>query len=225
MDKKLQKGHRERLRKKFLKAGLKGLHDYEAIELLLTFAIPRRDVKPVAKKLLAEYRNIAGILDAPVEKLRETYGLGDNSIVLLMLIRETCAEYLADRMKGRDALSNPESVRNFARMKLSGMKTESFMIIYLNTKNHVNEYEVINEGTVDQAIIYPRNIIKRALANDSTGLILIHNHPSGICEPSMDDRKLTSAIREAAKTINIRLIDHIIVGKSGYFSFSEKGLL
>jgi DNA repair protein RadC len=219
------RGHRERLRKKYITAGIGGLHDYEAIELLLTYAIPLRDVKPLAKELLARFEDAAGIIDATHSELCEIKGISSNTAVLLTLVKDICSMYLENKMRDKDALSSPEAVRNFARMKLCGLRDEAFMVIYLNTKNHVNSYEIINEGTVDQAIVYPRNIIKKALATNASGLILTHNHPSGICEPSNDDIRITNAIKEAVKTLSIRLIDHVIVGRSGYFSFVEGGLL
>lgn len=219
------KGHRSRLRQKYLNAGVGGLHDYEIIELLLTYAIPLKDVKPIAKNLMNRFKDISGLLDATHEELCEVDGISTNSATLFALIRDICSEYLAGKMKDKDALSSPEAVRDFARMKMAGLKDEAFMVIYLNTKNHVIEHEMINEGTVDQAVVYPRNIIKKALVNNATGLILIHNHPSGMCEPSKEDVKLTHAIKEAARTVNIRTVDHIIVGKSGYFSFIENSLL
>ena len=219
------KGHRERLRNKYVSAGLESLHDYEAVELLLTYAIPLRDVKPLAKALIAKFEDAAGILDASMEELCQIKGISRNSAALISLVKDICSLYLAQKMKDKDALSSPEAVRNFARMKLGGLRNEAFMVIYLNTKNHVNDYEISNEGTVDQAVVYPRNIIKKALATNASGLILIHNHPSGICEPSSDDIKITNSIKDAVKTLNIRLIDHVIVGKSGYYSFIEEGLL
>jgi len=219
------KGHRERLRKKFISAGVSGLHDYELLELLLTYAIPLKDVKPIAKNLLAHFGDLASVIDASPEELACSKGIGMNSAILISLIKNFCCEYLAMKMKNKDSLSSPDTVINFARMKMAGLKAEGFMVVYLNTKNHVNDYEIINEGTVDHAVIYPRNIIKRALAHDATGIIMVHNHPSGICEPSHSDIKITGAIKEAAKTVNIRVIDHIIVGKSGYFSFVEAGIL
>lgn len=225
MDKPHYTGHRKRLRKKFAAGGAAGMHNYELIELLLTYAIPRKDVKPVAKELLARFKNIAGIFDADLKELCEIHGLSADSALLVSLMRELCSEYLAEKMSGKDVVSSPKSVFDFARMRLSGLKDEAFLVIYVNTKNHIIDYEVINEGTVDRAIIYPRNVIKKALAKNAGGLILVHNHPSGECEPSSHDIALTGAVRDAAKAMDIRLLDHIIAGKSNYFSFSKENLL
>lgn len=219
------KGHRERLRKKYLAAGMNGLHDYEMLELLLTYAIPMKDVKPIAKRLLETFESITGVLDASHGELCAVKGISTRSATLIGLMKDICAEYLAGKMKEKEALSSPEAVRNFARMKLSGFKDEAFMMIYLDTKNQVINYEIINEGTIDHAIVYPRNIIKKALDKNATGIIMIHNHPSGICDPSPADIKLTISMKDSAKLMNIKIIDHIIVGKSGCYSFVESGIL
>lgn len=214
-------GHRERLREKFQKAGAAGLHDYEMLELLLTYALPRKDVKPIAKALLDRFGGFAGVLDASQRELEEAEGLGPISATLIRLVKELSAVYLAERMKERDVLSSPQAVVDFARAKLADLPHEAFMVVYLNTKNEVIEHEVIHEGTIDRAVVYPRRIIESALHHHAAGLILVHNHPSGHPEPSTEDQRLTRAIAEAARTVDIRVLDHIIVGKSDYFSFRE----
>jgi DNA repair protein RadC len=213
--------HRKRLREKFQKAGAEGLHDYELLELLLTYALPRKDVKPIAKALLDRFDGLAGVLDATQHELEEIKGLGPNSATLIRLVKELCTVYLAERAKEKDVLSSPQAVVDFARSKLAGLPHEAFMVIYLNTKNEVIEHEVIHEGTVDRAVVYPRKIIESALAHHAVGLILVHNHPSGYPDPSEEDKQLTRAAVEAARTVDIRVLDHIIVGKNGYFSFRE----
>lgn len=219
------KGHRERLRRRFINNGIDGLHDYEAVELLLTFVIPRRDVKPIAKQLLRRFKNFSGLFDAGYEQLREVDGIGENAAVLFCLIKQICRGYLDDRMRDIDVVSSPKAVIDFARTRLSGEKDEQFMVLYLNSKNHVIEWEVLGSGTVDRAVIYPRNIIRGALAANAAGMIFVHNHPSGVCDPSHEDVNLTEEIKKAAEAVNIRVLDHIIVGKSGYCSFNERGLM
>ena len=201
------------------------MHDYELLELLLTYAIPRRDVKPIAKKLIERFKGITGVMNASQEELESVEGMGPISATLIRLVKELFGLYMAERMEGRDLLASPQAVVDFARVKLAGLSHEAFMVIYLNTKNEVIEYEVVHEGTVDRAIIYPRRIIESALSHHASGLILVHNHPSGYPEPSEDDRRLTRSIYEVAHTIDIRVLDHIIVGRNGYFSFREGGLL
>ena len=217
--------HRKRLREKFLKAGAEGLHDYESLELLLTYAIPRLDVKPVAKALMKRFGSLNGVLDASQDELESVHGVGATSAILIRLVKELFAAYLEERMEGKDVLSSPGAVVDFARVKLAGLPHEAFMVIYLNVKNEVIEHEVLNEGTLDRAIIYPRKVVESALIHHAGSLILIHNHPSGHPEPSQDDKRLTRSIVEAARTLEIRIVDHIIVGRDGYFSFVENSLL
>jgi len=217
--------HRKRLREKFLKAGAEGFHDYELLELLLTVAIPRVDVKPPAKALMKRFGTLNAVLDASQSELKSVTGMGPTSAVLIRLVKELFSAYLAERMEGKDVLSSPSAVVDFARVKLAGLPHETFMVIYLNVKNRVIDHEVLQEGTVDRAIVYPREIIKAALTHKATGLILSHNHPSGDPEPSQEDKHLTRSVIEAARTVEIRVLDHIIVGKNGYFSFQENRLL
>jgi len=214
-------GHRERLRERFRRAGAAGLHDYELLELLLTYVIPRKDVKPLAKKLIKRFGSLSGVLDAAQQEL-ESEGLSSTTATLIRLVKELGGSYLAERMKHKDLLSSPQAVMDFARLRLAGLPHEALMVIYLNAKNEVIDYETLHEGTVDRVIIYPRRVIEAALAHHAAGLILVHNHPSGYPEPSEDDKRLTQAIVEAVRTVDIQVIDHIIVGRDGYYSFREE---
>jgi len=201
------------------------MHDYELLELLLTFSIPRRDVKPVAKKLISEFGGLSGVLDADQKKLEELSGVGSMSAALIRLVKELYNTYLAENMKRGDVLSSPETVLKFVRVRLSGMTNEAFMVIYMNVKNEVIDYSILHEGTIDNVAVYPRRIIESALSRHASGVILVHNHPSGNPMPSREDKALTRDIADAAITLDIRVLDHIIVGKDGYFSFLEHDLL
>ena len=214
-------GHRQRLRERFNKAYTDGMHDYEVLELLLTFSIPRRDVKPVAKKLIERFGGLSAVLDADPVKLE----VGPASTTLIKLVKEVCGLYLAGRMEKKDLLTSPERVISFSRMKLSGLPHEAFMVIFLNTQNEILKHEIVNEGTVDQVAVYPRRILEMALSHHAAGLIIVHNHPSGYTDPSEEDKRLTTSLKDAARIFDIRILDHIIVGKNGYFSFVERGLL
>ena len=216
-------GHRNRLRERFMKAGAEGFHDYELIELLLTYAVPRRDVKPLAKELMNRFGSLAGIIDASQKELEEAKNIGPASAVLVRLVKEICSEYMAERIQERDLVSSPGAVVDFARMRLAGLPNETFAVLFLNVKNEVMNYEIIHEGTIDRAVVYPRRIIEYALGHHAAGLILIHNHPSGHPEPSSEDRDITQAIIHAARTVDIRVLDHIVIGGDGYFSFAEEG--
>lgn len=218
-------GHRQRLKERFSKARLEGMHDYEALELLLIYAIPRKDVKPIAKTLIDRFGSLNGVLDAAPEELRQIAEVGAHSATLIKLVKEIGGMYLAGRMAGKDLLTSPERVVNFATMKLAGLPHEAFMAIFLNTQNEVLASEVINEGTVDQVAVYPRRIVEKALAHHASGLIIVHNHPSGYTDPSDEDKRLTRSLKEAAQLLDVRLLDHIIVGANGYFSFLERGVI
>mgnify|MGYP000353809071 CR=1 FL=1 len=218
-------GHRERLRDRFQKAGAAGLKDYELLELLLTYAIPRKDVKPYAKALIRRFKSLGGVLDANQKEIEEVEKIGPISSTLIRLVKEICGEYLAEKMKGKEAVSSPRAVLDFARMKLSGLPHEAFMAIFLNAKNRVLDYEILQEGTVDRTVIYPRRVVERALAHKAAGIIFVHNHPSGDAQPSPEDKNLTRTLMEAARTIDLRVLDHLIVGKEGYCSFVESRLM
>lgn len=218
-------GHRRRLRDKFLKSGAAGLHDYELVELLLTYAVPRCDVKPAAKALLKRFGDLQGLLDGDPAEVSKVSGVGPSSAVLIKLVKEIHCRSLARRMKGQNALSSPRAVLDFARAALVGQGSECFLAVFLNAKNRVLDHRVIHEGTIDHAIVYPRRIIEQALAARAAGLILVHNHPSGDPAPSDEDLRLTRSIQDAVKPLDIRVLDHIIVGRDGYCSFAEKKLL
>jgi DNA repair protein RadC len=209
-------GHRKRLRKKFREAGTDGFHDYELVELLLTYAIPRKDVKPIAKDLIDEFGSISGILEASPEQLERIDGMGEVSSTLFPLLKELCTEYLDESMRERDVLSDPEAVADFARAKIGTKDNETFMAIYLNNQNEVLDWEIIQEGTVDKATVYPRNVIQPALDAGATGLILVHNHPGGSLEPSHQDEKLTEELTEMAQGLDIDLKDHLLVTSSAH---------
>jgi DNA repair protein RadC len=200
------------------------LADYELLELLLFFAVPRKDVKPIAKSLLEKFSSLKGVLDAPGSDLTKT-GLSESSVVLISLLRELETRRLSEELLEKPRLNTPADAAAFASRKLIHQKNEQFMVIYLNTKNRVIAYEVLNEGIVNKAIVYPRNVIKNALEHNSTSIIVVHNHPSGEYDPSASDIQLTSMIAKAAATMEITLLDHLIVAESGTFSFKQEKLL
>jgi DNA repair protein RadC len=140
-------------------------------------------------------------------------------------VKSLCDDYLAEKMLKKDVVSSPEAVKNYLKLKVSGLKDEVFMVIYLDTKNQVISSEIMHKGTVDETAVYPRNILKRALELHASGMILVHNHPSGFSSPSDDDIRLTNAIREVVRTLNLRLLDHMVIAKDGCFSFVEQGML
>ena len=218
-------GHRKRLRERYRKSGLKGFHDYEFIELLLTYVIPQRDVKPLAKELISNFGGIRGIFDASLEELSSVKGVGERTAILIKLLKEGSTLYLKDRVKGKEVLSSPQHVLDFCHHILSGEKNEKFMVIYLTTKNELIDTEILEEGTINQTAVYPRKVVEGALKYNASALIFVHNHPSGDPTPSQTDRKLTEALVKAALTIDVTVHDHIIIGKNTHFSGREGGWL
>lgn len=217
--------HRKRLRERFLKGGIDGLAEYEMLELLLTFSIPRKDVKPIAKSLLDEFGSFAEVLDAEITDIVRIKGIGEISAIHIKLLKEMCTKYLEGKMLTSDVMSNPNAVYEFTRARIGGRTVELFMIIFVNAKNEVTGYEVIGEGSVDNVAVYPRKIIKSAIQRDASGLILVHNHPSGHTEPSESDRELTREIVEASRSLELRILDHLVVTRNDYYSFMDEGLL
>ena len=211
-------GHRERLRQKYRKAGHGGLLDYEKLELLLTFAISRRDVKPIAKALLKQFGSLSGIMDATEERLTQIPGVGENVALLIHLMKGLCTDYLYEQVKGREVLSSSQEVLRYAKMKLAGLEHEVFMVIYLNTQNEVIGDEILVEGTIDQLYIHPRQLMTRALNMSARGIILLHNHPSGTPSPSPADIQLTRSIKIAAEAMRLDILDHLIITRNSCYS-------
>lgn len=218
-------GHRARLRERFLKAGGAGLQDYEELELLLSCAIPRRDVKPLAKNLLAQFGGLAQVFDAEPAELEAMPGMGPAAAALVLLVKELFVACSEARMRERDLVSSPRSAVDFARAKLAGLPREQFLVLFLNAKNEVISHAVLHEGTEERAAVYPKRTVEEALRRHAVGVILVHNHPSGHPEPSTEDRSITRAVAEACRTVDVRVLDHVVVGRGGYFSFAEGNLL
>ena len=225
MDKSQKTGHRERMRNRYLQAGGEGFPDYDLLELLLSYAVVRRDVKGVSRDLLQRYKSLTAIMDLSVEELSQIPGLGKRSALLIVLIREFCTRYLEARVRESDLLQSVDALKDYARMKLAGARNEEMMLVCLDAKNHVISSRIISKGTVDSTVVYPRDIAAEALGCQASGIILIHNHPSGVTDPSRSDRVFTKQIRDALHPLDIRLLDHLIVSRSDVYSFLENGLL
>jgi len=213
-------GHRKRLRQRFISSGPPALLDYEVLELLLTYSIPRKDVKPVAKKLLKKFSSLNGLLKQDVSRLCEIKGIGINSAMLIVLVREIMARCLASSVKEGRKLSSPEEAVNYVKVALGMEAREAVYLICLNSANKVVHRSIISKGTVNQAPVYPREIAKVALIHGATAVILVHNHPGGQCSPSNDDIELTTRIKDALSKLDIRLHDHLIVTAEQVYSIA-----
>jgi DNA repair protein RadC len=226
-DKSHDHGHRQRLRDRFLKSGLDGFADYEVIELLLTLAIPRSDVKQPAKNLIARFGHLRGILDAPIEELRAVPGMGAITPVALQIIRAAATLYLQQGGEGRDVLAEPDRLASFWRMRIGALQHEVFEVGYLDSGYRLlrDGIETLEEGTIDRAAVYPRRVIEAALRRSAFGVVLAHNHPNGTVAPTEQDKVLTRAIVLAAEAVSVRVVDHLIVSAQGAFSFRKAGLL
>jgi DNA repair protein RadC len=220
-------GHRRRLRDRFLKAGLDGLGEHEVVELLLTLAIPRSDVKEPAKALLRRFGDLRGILDAPIAELRQVKGIGSVTPVALQIIRAAATLYLRQTAEGVEALTDPGRLSNFWRMRLGGHQNEVFEVAYLDSGLRLlrDGVERLEEGTIDRAAVYPRRVVEAALKRGAAAVVLAHNHPNGDVQPSEHDKLLTRALVLAAETVHLRILDHVIVSADQAFSFRKAGLL
>jgi DNA repair protein RadC len=217
-------GHRQRLRERLFTAGPAALQDYELLEILLFAAIPQRDVKPLAKDLLARFKTLKGVVHAQQEALRD-FGLSDGAIGLLTAISATHLRIAQDEILDRPVLSNWQKILDYCYAAMAHETREQLRILYLNRKNHLIADEVQQQGTIDHTPVYVREVIKRALDLGAGAIILVHNHPSGDPTPSRDDIHITRAVADAARAIGLVLHDHLVIGKGRHASFKELGLL
>ncbi|MFG1477814.1 DNA repair protein RadC [Xanthobacter sp. V4C-4] len=215
-------GHRDRLRARFREVGAQALADYELLELILFRAIPRRDVKPLAKALIERFGSFAEVITAPARLLAEVPGVKD-AIITELKLAEAAAQRLAKgQVKRRPALSSWSAVLDYCRTAMAYADREQVRVLFLDKRNQLITDEVLQTGTVDHAPVYPREVVKRALEVSASALILCHNHPSGDPTPSRADIDMTRKIIDVAKPLGIEVHDHIIVGKDGHASL--KGL-
>ncbi|MGA1868602.1 MAG: RadC family protein [bacterium] len=214
-------GHRKRLRARFLQAGHEALADYELLELLLGYCIPRKDTKLLAKTLINTFGSFSAVFDQPVEKLQEIKGSGQAVAAFLLSIKASMTEYLKERAENATFLSSPHDVAKFVRLAIGSDQRECVMVLCLNSANRLIHHEIMAKGTVDQAPVYYREILKLALLHNATAMILVHNHPSGNAAPSRDDHLTTKKLTALAAEFNIELYDHLIVCPSYAYSIKS----
>ncbi len=233
--------HRERLKSKFKTSGKLALADYEMLELLITYAIPRKDVKPIAKELIKKFGSLRKVIDADLPEIQEVKGMGEHSGLLIKLVKDLIIKYLEPDMEEKVVLSSPEAVGDFLRKELKiyseedlhtylraelgSQEREFFMILCLSSSNQLLHKQIMFAGTIDQAQVYPREILKVALLKNASAIILVHNHPSGNNNPSNDDLVLTKKLEGIAREFGLRIHDHIVVTKDSAFSIKASRLI
>jgi DNA repair protein RadC len=218
-------GHRARLRKRLLELGPDGLLDHELVEYLLALAIPRRDTKPLAKALLAEFGGLGGLFTADPESLTRVPGMGETSVAAVKIVQAATLRMLRGTLEDRPVLGNWQALLDYLRADLAFEINERVRVLHLNTRNILIRDEVMSEGSVDEAAVYVREVIRRALELGSAAVILVHNHPSGDPSPSRADIDVTRQIAEAGKRLGITVHDHIIIGTKGHSSLRALGLI
>ena len=217
--------HRKRLRERFMKGGAQALPDYELLELVLFRAIPRQDVKPLARRLLDKFGDFNGVISAPANRLREQHGVGEAVIQELKIVEAAAQRLARSRVMDRHVVSSWQQLIDYCHTTMAHRETEQFRVLYLDRKNVLIADEAQGQGTVDHVPVYPREVVKRALELNASALILVHNHPSGDPTPSESDIEMTQRVEAAARALSVTLHDHIIVGKSRELSFRAQGLL
>ncbi len=217
-------GHRERLRHRLFKNGHDALQDYELLELLLGTALPRRDVKPLAKELLREFKDLWSLLHATDTRLRDA-GLGESAIGLLQATGAIALRAQRGQVLERPLLSSWQKIVDYCQMALAHETKEQFRLLFIDRRNQLLHDEVMQRGTIDHTPVYPREIVQRALELGAGALVLVHNHPSGDPTPSQADIDMTKLIVAACKPIEITVHDHLIIGRGKTTSFRSLGLL
>lgn len=217
--------HRKRLRERFMDGGASALPDYELLELVLFRAIPRRDVKPLARSLLDIFGDFNGVVSAPPTRLAEVAGVGEAVICELKIVEAAAHRLARARVLRKQVISSWDALLDYCHTSMAHRETEQFRILFLDRKNILIADEEQARGTIDHVPVYPREVIKRALELNAAALILVHNHPSGDPTPSEADITVTNQIHDACQTMNIVLHDHLIIGRSAELSFRTEGLL
>ncbi len=218
-----QAGHRQRLKERFQKSGRDGLHDYELLELLLSFAIPRRDTKGLAKELIRRYGSFAAVFDQ--HDLAKVPGMGEHSATLLLAVKASMQAYLESESLDNPVLDSPQKTISYLRGELGGLAKEAFMVLCLNSAGEVTARETISRGTINQTAVYPREVIEAAIRHNSAAIILVHNHPSGSLKPSQHDHELTSSLSELGQSLGITVHDHIIVTRESAYSLKLERII
>ena len=219
------RGHRKRLREKFLASGLTGFHDYEVIELLLTLGTPRKDCKASAKAALDRFKTLQGVLDAAPADLCQVPGIGPTNLIGLKLVPAVSRRYLQQQLEGKTPLTNSRELFDYLNHSIRDRNKECFAAIYLDAKNRVIADEILFRGTVTASAVYPREVVRAALTHAAAAVIFAHNHPSGDPQPSPEDTAVTRKLIQACLLMDITVHEHIVIGNGTYFSYADSGLI
>jgi len=219
------RGHRKRLRDKFLKSGVAGFHDYEIVELMLSLGTPRKDCKLPAKEAIKRFQTLRGVLEAPLEELQNIEGIGAHSAFGIKLVQEVSREFLKAKIMEKPFYKSSREVFDYLYHSLRGLKKEVFKVIYLNGQNQIIDTIDLSSGTVNSSSVSPREVIEGAIKHNAAALIFVHNHPSGNPEPSASDKSLTRELVYAGRITRLKVLDHIIIGDNRYYSFAGEGLI
>jgi DNA repair protein RadC len=218
-------GHRKRLRERFLKGGLAGFQDYEIIELLLSLGTPRRDCKQQAMEAIRRFKNLRGVLAASPRELQQIKGIGPHSAFGIKLVQEVARQFLKEQIAEKPVYQSPREIFDYLYHSMRDLKKEVFKVLYLNNQHQIIETADLFQGTVSGSRIPPREVVESALEKKAAALIFVHNHPSGSVEPSQSDKQLTRDLVYASSIMQIKVVDHIIIGNNTYFSFANEGLI
>ncbi|PHR20882.1 MAG: hypothetical protein COA41_04295 [Sphingopyxis sp.] len=218
-------GHRARLRQRILTDRGDGLHDHELVEYLLALAIPRRDTKALANQLIEEFGGFSRLMVSDPDALKNFPGMGETSVAALKIVRLAALRLISEPIRSQPILSSWQALLDYLRADMAHLGHERVRVLHLDSKNRLIRDELVSEGSIDQAAIYTREVIRRALVLGSAAIILVHNHPSGDSTPSRQDIAITKDICAAGRTLGIAVHDHIIVGRDGHTSFRAKGLI
>ena len=214
----------ERPREKLLARGAQALSDAELLAIFLRVGVKGKTAVDLARELLQNFGSLRQLFDADAEKFCETHGMGEAKYVQLQAVLEMSRRYLAEKLRRGDPLNDPDAVRFYLTSKLRDYRFEVFSCLFLDTRHRVIEYEELFKGTIDGASVHPREVVRRALYHNAAAVIFAHNHPSGVAEPSQADERITGKLKDALNLIDVRVLDHFVIGDQ-VVSFAERGLL
>lgn len=218
-------GHRARLRERLLKGGAEALADYEVLEFLLFAGNPRGDTKPLAKALIAQFGSLAGVLNADPLALQRVKGMGETSAASLRIVAVAARRMARNQVQSQPVLASWQALLDYLAIDMAHLTVERVRILYLDARNRLIDDHHLGDGSIDEAAIHPREVIRRAMDLGAAALILVHNHPSGSPEPSRADIQITQRIAEAGRLLGVAVHDHVIIGREGHVSLRSKGLI